>query len=192
MFSGIISWQAPILAIDHGTFTMYDIFGDLTLGQSIAHDGACMTISALGQESYSFFVMEESFAKTNFASKKVWQSFNVERSIKYGDPVDGHFVSGHIDTTASVKMIEKKEDGSRYVTITLPSSSRPYLIDKGSIAINGVSLTVIDPKLDTDRCLVAVSLIPYTMAHTNLGTLQIGDLVNIELDMLGKYVVGKQ
>ncbi len=171
MFSGIISWQAPILAIDHGTFTMQDIFGDLVLGQSIAHDGACMTVSALGQESYSFFVMEESFAKTNFASKKVWQSFNVEKSIKYGDPVDGHFVTGHIDTTGVVNAIEKREDGSRYVTLSLPCSSRPYLIDKGSIAINGVSLTAIDPRLDNNSCLFAISLIPYTMAHTNLGTL---------------------
>lgn len=192
MFSGIISWQVPIIAIDHGTFTVKSIVGNVMLWQSIAHDGACMTISAIGQESYSFFAMQETLEKTNFTQKKVWQTFNIEASIKYGDPIDGHFVSGHIDTTAVIKHIDKRDDESQYISLSLTSSSRPYLIDKGSIAINGVSLTVIGPRVDNDHCLFAVSLIPYTLVHTNLGTLKIGDIVNIEFDMLGKYVMNKK
>ncbi len=189
MFSGIAQWQAPILSIDQGLFTVFNIFDKVVLGQSIAHDGACMTVTEIGDESYSFFAMQETLEKTNFQDKKVWQSFNVEQCIKYGDLVDGHFVSWHIDTTGFIYDSVQREDASHYVTIATDVMYRPYLIDKGSVALNGISLTVIDPHIYETHCLFSVSLIPFTLAHTNRNTLQKDDRVNIEYDMIAKYAV---
>lgn len=99
MFSGIIEQKAKILQIESGRFTVENTFqGSLSIGQSIAHDGACMTIESFKDDSYTFFVMEESLKKTNFSQKNIGDSFNVERCLQVGDRIDGHFVSGHIDT----------------------------------------------------------------------------------------------
>lgn len=165
MFSGIIESTAKILQITDGHFTVENVFEEpLEIGQSIAHDGACMTIESWNQESYTFFVMEESLKRTNFGAKQVGDTFNVERCVKVGDRIDGHFVTGHIDTTGRLESIESISDGSKIYTVTFPREYTKYLVSKGSISINGVSLTVMSPSSGS----LQVSLIPLTQEMTNL------------------------
>lgn len=191
MFSGIVEWVAKILHRDGGQITMQNIFQEpLVLGQSIAHDGACMTITDIQEWWYSFFVMEESLSKTQLGTKKVWDSLNVERSLQIGQRLDGHMVTGHIDTTGQVISLDACTDGSRDLVISLSPQYGEYVLPKGSITINGVSLTVVDvyPADDGEK-YIKVCLIPYTFTSTNLWWLQIWDSVNIECDMMAKYIV---
>nr|MDD3719910.1 riboflavin synthase [Candidatus Gracilibacteria bacterium] len=184
MFSGIIEKKSKILSINAGKFTIENTFSDLNEGQSIAHDGACMTLTKIDSKSYTFFTMEESLKRTNFGNKKIGDYFNVERCVKYGDRIDGHFVTGHIDTTGIVNKVENKSDDSRVIFIKFDNKFNNLIIEKGSIAVNGASLTLVDVGND----FFSISLIPYTLEHTNLGDLKVGDIVNLEFDMLGKYV----
>lgn len=185
MFSGIIEHKARILSVHNGVFTMQNPFQDaIQEGQSIAHDGACMTLTALTHDTYSFFAMEETLQVTNFWNKSVWDTFNVERSLKLGDRLDGHMVSGHIDTVGRVADLLYNDDASLLLTIQSDTLEKQYIIQKWSIALNGVSLTVVDVTVDT----FTVSLIPLTQSWTNLWQLRIGDIVNIEYDMIAKYV----
>ncbi|MDD3793679.1 MAG: riboflavin synthase [Candidatus Gracilibacteria bacterium] len=185
MFSGIIENKARILDIDNGTFTVENIFKKpLKQGISVAHDGACMTIIESDSDKYSFFVMEESIKKTNFKTKKIGDFFNVEESLKLSDTMDGHFVSGHVDTTGTVEKIIENDDGSKYYFINYDFKYNNLVIEKGSITINGVSLTVVDDKKD----YLSVSIIPHTQSITNIGLLKVGDTVNLEFDILGKYI----
>jgi riboflavin synthase len=202
MFTGIIEKKGHILDIHQGVFTIENPFSDtekLVLWQSISHDGACMTITDIGnawrktgRPYYSFFTMEESWKQTNFWSKNIGNSFNVERAMIYGQRVDGHMVSGHIDTTAEIYEISKNSDDSRNVNIQLSPEDEKYCIYKGSIAINGVSLTVAEIKQVKGIYLLTVCLIPYTREHTNLSSLNVWDIVNVEFDMAGKYILNSQ
>jgi len=188
MFTGIIEKKSKIISIKNGKKCVENPFwNDLQLGQSIAHDGACMTIESFDNEKYCFFVMEESLKKTNFWEKKVWDYFNIERCLKTWDRIDGHFVSGHIDTTGRISTLEKKDDNSLILWISFPEVFSKYTIEKWSIAINGVSLTIVDKK----KWYISVSLILLTQDWTNLGKLILWDSVNIEFDMLGKYILNK-
>jgi len=188
MFSWIIEKKAKILHKEWGRFTIENLFWDeLKLGQSIAHDGACMTIESLQDDSYTFFMMEESLNKTNFWNKKIGDSFNIERCIQVWDRIDGHFVSWHIDTTWEVTTLEKVDDGSLILGISFPESFWKYVIDKWSITINGTSLTIVERQ----DWYISVSLIPITQDWTNLWELEIWDHVNLEFDMLGKYILNK-
>ncbi|MDD3302917.1 MAG: riboflavin synthase [Candidatus Gracilibacteria bacterium] len=184
MFSGIVEKKAEIISIENGLFTIKEDTKELSMGQSIAHDGACMTLCEIGVDFYKFFAMEETLKRTNFGTKKVGDSFNVEKSVRYGDRMDGHFVTGHIDTTGEVYKIDKKEDNSKVVYIKFPCEFKNLLVEKGSIAVNGVSLTLVEVGDD----FFSISLIPYTLDITNLGELVIGSIVNLEFDILGKYV----
>ncbi|MDQ7009064.1 MAG: riboflavin synthase [Candidatus Gracilibacteria bacterium] len=185
MFSGIIEKKAKILNIDNGNYTVDNIFNKiLKTGISIAHDGACMTITESDSEKYSFFVMEESIKRTNFKNKKTGDFFNIEGSLKLLDTMDGHFVSGHIDTTGEVVNIKENNDGSKYYNIKFSNKYSNLIIDKGSITINGVSLTIVDDLGDQ----LSVSIIPLTQEITNIGDLKISDTVNLEFDILGKYI----
>ncbi|MDD2693304.1 MAG: riboflavin synthase [Candidatus Gracilibacteria bacterium] len=185
MFSGIIEHQAKILDKKDGLFRMENTFGNsLKEGQSIAHDGACMTLTKIENNYYEFFAMEETLRVTNFGTKKVNDTFNVERCIQIGERLDGHFVTGHIDTTGTVTRLEKKDDGSLIYGVNFDPKYNNLLIEKGSITLNGVSLTVVEVR----DGFLSVSLIPLTQDWTNLGTSEIGDTVNLEFDMIGKYV----
>lgn len=186
MFSGIIEHQAKILERKDGLFTVENHFieTDLKIGQSIAHDGACMTLTNISPASYQFFVMQESLNVSSLGKKTVWDSLNVERSLLVSDRVDGHFVTGHIDTVWTVLSLEEIKDGSKILTIHFPEKYSSYTIRKGSITINGVSLTIVDDEPWT----ISVSIIPLTQEITNLWKLQKGDTVNLEFDMMGKYV----
>lgn len=187
MFSGIIEKKAKILNIDNGIFTIEKVIHDenLTVWQSVAHDGACMTLTEVSDTNYTFFIMEESLSKTNFWSKKVWEYVNIERCIKANDRIDGHFVSGHIDTTGKISKLEKKEDNSLIIWVSFQEEFSKYTINKWSIALNGVSLTIVD----RSPWYISVSLIPLTQDWTNLWELKIWENINIEFDMLGKYIL---
>lgn len=185
MFSGIIEKQAKILDKKWWKFVIENHFWEeLKLWQSIAHDWACMTIESYDTNSYTVFVMEESLEKTNFGTKNIGDSFNIERCLQVGDRIDGHFVSWHIDTTGVVEHLEYKEDGSLIIKIWFDSNNSHFIIDKWSITINGVSLTIVSRR----EWYLSVSIIPLTQDWTNLWTLQIGSTVNLEFDMLGKYI----
>lgn len=185
MFSGIIEHQAKILKKEGGLFRVENTFSDsLKEGQSIAHDGACMTLTTITPEYYEFFAMEETLRVTNFGTKKIHDTFNVERCIQIGERLDGHFVTGHIDTIGTVAELDKKSDGSLIYGVTFDTKYNNLLIEKGSITINGVSLTVVD----VEDGFLSVSLIPLTQDWTNLGTSNLSDIVNLEFDMIGKYV----
>lgn len=188
MFTGIIEQKAGILHIDEWRFTIENHFSNnLKLGQSIAHDGACMTIESFDEEKYTIFVMEESLKKTNFWEKRTWDFFNIERCMQVGDRIDGHFVSGHIDTTWNVTFREIKNDGSLILGISFDPKFSKYTIEKWSISINGVSLTIVEIR----EWYISVSLIPLTQDWTNLWKLIISNSVNIEFDMLWKYILNK-
>ena len=186
MFTGIIEKKSSILSVDWWKFTVENHFwSDLKVGQSIAHDGACMTIESFNDNAYSFFVMEESLNKTNFWNKRPWGYFNIARCFKAEDRVDGHFVSGHIDISWVVSSLDKKQDGSLIVWVDFSEEFSKFTIKKWSIAINWVSLTVVDKK----PAYISVSLIPLTQDWTNLWDLQVWESVNLEFDMLGKYIL---
>jgi riboflavin synthase len=185
MFSGIIEKKAKILNIENWNYTVENIFKkNLKVWISIAHDWACMTITESNAEKYSFFVMEESIKKTNFKNKKSWDFFNIEWSLKLSDTMDWHFVSGHIDTTWKVTKIVENSDWSKYYYIKFDSKYSNLIIEKGSITINWVSLTIVDDLWDS----LSVSIIPLTQQITNIWELKIWDLVNLEFDILGKYI----
>ncbi|PJA48198.1 MAG: riboflavin synthase [candidate division SR1 bacterium CG_4_9_14_3_um_filter_40_9] len=185
MFTGIVE-KAKIIAITGGTFMIQDIFGkQLKQGESISHDGACMTLTKIAGKQYTFFAMEETFRRTNFEDKKPGDYFNVERSLKLGSRLDGHFVSGHIDTVGKVTKIIHNKDGSIDMFISYPKTYNRYVVYKGSIAVNGVSLTVVKDAANT----FSVSLIPITLEKTNLSLLKVGDKANLEFDILAKYIL---
>jgi len=188
MFSGIIENKAKIIAIDNGRFEIENSFDQpLNLGQSIAHDGACMTLEKFDDESYTFFAMQESLDLTNFWNKNIWDYFNVERCLKVWDRIDGHFVTGHIDTTWTVTVFEQNSDESWRLWISFDENNSKYVVKKWSISINWVSLTVV---AETAGYL-EVCVIPLTLEITNLWKLQISDHVNLEFDMLWKYILKK-
>lgn len=184
MFSWIVEKKSKILSINNWLFEVENTFLDLNLWQSIAHDWACMTLTEITDKSYKFFAMEETFKRTNFYTKKVWDYFNVERCIRYGDRIDWHFVTWHIDTTWKIDKIENKDDCSKIIYINFPVSYKNLLIEKWSIAVNWVSLTLVEVWND----FFSISLIPFTLEHTNLWELILWDIVNLEFDMFGKYV----
>ncbi len=184
MFNWIVEKKSKIISINAWEYCIESTFDDLKEWQSIAHDWACMTITKIDPASYTFFTMEESLKKTNFWLKNVWDFFNVERCIRYGDRIDWHFVTWHIDSTWIVDIIENKNDGSRVIFIKFNESFNKLLIEKWSIAVNGASLTIVEVWND----FFSISLIPYTLEHTNLWELKVWDTVNLEFDMLGKYV----
>lgn len=185
MFSGIIEQTSSIVSRNGGIFTVENKFNEpLSIGQSIAHDGACMTITGINSDSYVFFVMQESLARTNFWNKKIGDTFNVERSIRADSRIDGHFVSGHIDTVGTIRKIQDQPDNSHLVRIEFDSRYSTFIIEKWSIAINGISLTIVEAGND----YLTVSIIPHTWNVTNIGKIIVWSKVNIEFDMIGKYI----
>ena len=185
MFSWIIQAKSKIISADKWNFVVENNFTEpLEIWESIAHDGTCMTITSFDTERYSFFVMEESLKLTNFLQKKPWNFFNVERSLKLNDAVNGHFVTGHIDTIWDVTEIIKNWDGSIEIFIRFPDKFKNNIIDKWSITVNWVSLTIC---ANWDNYL-SVSIIPHTQEVTNLWLLEVWDNVNLEFDMIWKYI----
>jgi riboflavin synthase len=193
MFSGIVEEMATLVAISHDKenidFTFKCSFTDeLKIDQSVSHNGVCLTVVSIKDGCYTVTAMKETLIRTNLGLLKVGDRVNIERSMIMNGRLDGHIVQGHVDETAKCIAMEDA-DGSTYFTFQYPldkaMARRGYFtVDKGSVTINGVSLTVISPTDDTFR----VAIIPYTRENTNFADIMVGSVVNIEFDILGKYI----
>jgi riboflavin synthase len=189
MFTGIIEAVATVKNIVQDGSNVHFIIEspiatELKVDQSVAHNGVCLTVVALMGRQYKVTAVAETLAKTNLGTWKTGDEVNIERSLKVGDRLDGHFVQGHVDTTATC--IEKKTlDGSWLFRFRFPKQYAALVIEKGSICINGVSLTVFDVGMDE----FTVTIIPYTYTHTNFHGVATSSVVNIEFDVLGKYLL---
>ncbi len=185
MFSGIVTDLGKIAYFDleKKVIEINTNLKNLFLGQSISCSGVCLTVASIKKNSFLCNLSEETISKTNLNQKKVGDILNLEKSLKLGDEINGHLVYGHVDETCSLKSI-KKLDGSNIITFSLSSNLRKYLAPKCSISIDGISLTV-------NRVLKKnfnVSIIPYTWKNTSLKKSKVGDMLNIEIDMLARYV----
>lgn len=188
MFSGIIEGLEKPVKINKDKQTMILTLPipkgwNLNEGDSINVDGVCSTINHLGNSSFSIYYMPETLSKTTMGNLNTDHFFNLERSLNLNSLVGGHLVLGHADTTAILKSIKSQQD-SKVLKFKISSQFTKYIIYKGSITINGVSLTIV---LVNKKSFI-VSLIPYTLKHTNLGNLRVGDKVNIEVDLMAKYL----
>jgi riboflavin synthase len=190
MFTGIIESTGTILSIrktKEGTTLILDARGisaRVNKGDSVSVDGICLTVSAKNGKNLSFDVSAETRNRTNFLVRSKGDSVNLELPMTGSSLLSGHFVQGHVEGVGRVKKWIRNDDDIR-LFVEIPAELLPYCVPKGSIAINGVSLTVAAMK----GPLLSVALIPYTLAHTNLDELEPGNLVNIETDIIGRYVV---
>ena len=190
MFSGIVETLAKVEKIEKdGTnihFTLSSAITDtLKIDQSISHNGVCLTVVNISGNTYTVTAIEETLIKTNLGILEVGSIVNLEKAMKMDALLDGHIVQGHVDTTATVTEIDKKE-GSTYFTFNYDPSMLEYqTVDKGSISVNGVSLTVVNSK----KGQFQVAIIPYTIENTNFKHFEIGTVVNLEFDILGKYIL---
>ena len=197
MFSGIVEEMATVVAInkyqENIDFTLKCTFVDeLQIDQSIAHNGVCLTVVSMKEDTYTVTAMKETLDRSNLGLLKVGDQVNLERSMLMNGRLDGHIVQGHVDETATCTDVQDA-DGSTYFTFTYHADKemarRGYFpVDKGSVTVNGISLTVCNP---TDNGFT-VAIIPYTREHTNFCDIKIGDIVNIEFDILGKYIARLQ
>lgn len=193
MFSGIIEEFATIVAIEKDRenidFSLKCSFTDeLKIDQSVAHNGVCLTVVKIDGDIYTVTAMKETLERSNLGLLKVGDKVNVERSMLMNGRLDGHIVQGHVDETAVCTAMEDA-DGSTYFTFEYPENTEMarkgyFTVDKGSVTVNGVSLTVCNPGANTFQ----VAIIPYTLEHTNFCDIKPGSVVNIEFDILGKYI----
>jgi len=156
----------------------------LKIGESVALNGVCLTVTKISKNKGSFEMIDETTKKTDLGNLKTGNIVNIERSLKAGDRLEGHFVLGHVDGVATLKKIQKKPKEVQ-IWFEVPKKLPRYIVKKGSIALDGISFTVVEIK----KNLVSVCLIPYTVQVTNFKTKKIGDKINIETDILGKYIL---
>ncbi len=193
MFTGIIETVATIADISgEGSNVHYTIespiAAELKVDQSVAHNGVCLTVVAISGNTYKVTAVAETLTKTSLREWRVGNKVNLERALKLGDRLDGHFVQGHVDTTGTC--VEKQTlEGSWLFRFRFPENYAALIIEKGSICVDGVSLTAFNVGRDE----FMVTIIPYTYTHTNFDTIEKGCLINLEFDVLGKYLVrGKE
>ncbi len=193
MFSGIVEETAVVTAIEHDLDNVHltlrcSFTSELGIDQSIAHNGVCLTVVKLNGEEYTVTAMRETLLRSNLGDLKVGDEVNVERSMMMNGRLDGHIVQGHVDQTAECIAIEDQEGSHQYTfryRFDREMAKRGYFtVDKGSVTVNGVSLTVCNPTEDSFQ----VCIIPYTYEHTNFHCFQIGSRVNLEFDIIGKYL----
>ena len=188
MFTGIIETTTTILALEiqgtnlHLTFAK-PVDWEIRIDQSIAHNGVCLTVVAIDKDSYTLTAVQETLLKTSLAAWKVGDRVNLERCMPANGRFDGHIVQGHVDQVGTIESITD-EGGSWLVKFSYSPNSQNIVVEKGSICINGVSLTAFNAEENS----FIVTLIPYTWEHTNFSTLLVGDKVNLEFDIIGKYV----
>ena len=188
MFTGIIETLAILNQLEsNGTNKSFwletSITNELKIDQSIAHNGVCLTVEAIENNIYKVTAIEETLQKTNLQSWKLNDLVNIERCLSFNGRLDGHFVQGHVDTTAICKNIIDK-NGSWEFEFEFDEKFASLVIEKGSICVNGTSLTCFNV---TQNCFT-VAIIPYTYHHTNISNLVVGSIVNIEFDIIGKYI----
>ncbi len=197
MFSGIIEEFATVVAIkkdrDNIDFTLHCSFVDeLGIDQSVAHNGVCLTVVRIENGNYTVTAMKETLERSNLGLLQVGDKVNVERSMMMNGRLDGHIVQGHVDETARCTAVEDA-NGSTYFTFAYKQDKEMarngyFTVDKGSVTVNGVSLTVCNPTENTFQ----VAIIPYTFEHTNFCDIQVGSVVNLEFDIIGKYIARLQ
>jgi len=188
MFTGIIETLGTISEIRKENDNLHikvksSITSELKIDQSVSHNGVCLTVVAIDNDEYTVTAIRETIEKTNISDWKANDNVNLERAMKLGDRLDGHIVQGHVDQTAICRTVEEA-NGSWYFTFEYDTMPGNLTIEKGSITVNGVSLTVVDSKPNT----FSVAIIPYTYEHTNFNAFDVGTKVNLEFDVIGKYV----
>jgi riboflavin synthase len=188
MFTGIIESLGVVREIvadrDNLHITVDSAITDaLKIDQSVAHNGVCLTVVSIHQNLYTVTAIAETLKKTNLSNLKVGDSINLERAMRLGDRLDGHIVQGHVDQIGTCVACSDTK-GSWYFTFEYADTKGNITIEKGSITVNGVSLTVVDSKKNQ----FSVAIIPYTYEHTNFHTFSIGTTVNLEFDLIGKYI----
>lgn len=188
MFTGIIETLGIIQEIKKDNENLHitiesSITNELKIDQSVAHNGVCLTVVDINENKYTVTAIRESIEKTNIGNWKVGQTINLERAMKLGDRLDGHIVQGHVDQVGVCKNVQNA-NGSWYFTFEYNSDLNNITIEKGSITINGVSLTVVNSLKNE----FSVAIIPYTYEHTNFNSFEKGTIVNLEFDVIGKYV----
>lgn len=193
MFSGIVEEAGVVTAVKRyeGNVDLTvkcSFVNELKIDQSVSHNGVCLTVVDLGKDAYTVTAMKETLLRSNIGDLKKGDKVNLERSMMMNGRLDGHIVQGHVDTTAQCVEIRNAE-GSHYFRFRYAAdqemAKRGYIVvDKGSVTVNGVSLTVCNPS-DNE---FEVAIIPYTYENTNFGTLKVGDKVNLEFDIIGKYI----
>ena len=192
MFTGIIEKMGIVHeVIEQGTnktiWVTSDLASELKIDQSVAHNGVCLTVIAIEGTQYTVTAIKESLDKTNLNDLNVGSKVNIERAMKLGARLDGHIVQGHVDQVGQCTQA-KETAGSWLYTFTYDAAMKNITIEKGSITINGVSLTVIDSGISE----FSVAIIPYTYEHTNFHEFQVGTRVNLEFDVVGKYIAKMQ
>ena len=188
MFTGIIETIGIVSNIEKDLenihFTIKSaITNELKIDQSVAHNGVCLTVVEISGDEYVVTAIKETIDKTNIGDLQVGDEINLERAMKLGDRLDGHIVQGHVDETGVCVGI-KDEEGSTFFTFEYHSNNNNVTIEKGSITVNGVSLTVVNSKENK----FSVAIIPYTLEHTVFKNFKVGTKVNLEFDVIGKYV----
>lgn len=188
MFTGIIEAAGEITKIEQEGTNFHisvrsPITHELKIDQSLAHDGVCLTVVAIEGDVYTVTAIHETMIKTRLGDWKVGHTVNLERAMQAGARLDGHIVQGHVDGVGECLDV-KEVDGSWYYTFRYEVTPEHILVDKGSVCVNGISLTVVEPVADTFK----VAIIPYTYEHTNFSDLQAGDKINLEFDIIGKYI----
>ena len=193
MFNGIVYNQVTIKSLRRNPryvsgslvieITSNIKFKKTDIGESVCCDGVCLTLIRIKKNSFLFYLSKETLNRSNFKNVRVGKRINIEKSLYHGKKISGHYVQGHVDTTVSVKSI-KIIDKSWFVYFTLDKKYKKFIVEKGSISINGVSLTVSKVKRNSFQ----ITIIPHTLRLTNLVNLKKGDEVNIEFDIVGKYL----
>lgn len=188
MFTGIIETLGIVKDIVKEEENLHltinsSITNELKIDQSVAHNGVCLTVVGIENDNYTVTAIKETIDKTNVGDWKINDIVNIERAMKLGDRLDGHIVQGHVDQVGLCKSVEET-DGSWKFTFEYDAALNNITIEKGSITVNGVSLTVVDSKINE----FSVAIIPYTFEHTNFKSFKIGTKINLEFDVIGKYV----
>ncbi len=188
MFTGIIEATGKVEKIDRNESNIDFVLScpftqELKIDQSLAHNGCCLTVVEINQDSYKVTAINETLEKTNLNFWNIGTEVNLERCLKFEGRLDGHIVQGHVDKTGTVESIENQE-GSYFITINYEESAEYTTVPQGSITVNGISLTVAD----SGEGKFSVAIIPYTWEFTNMKNLKKGDVVNLEFDIIGKYV----
>ena len=188
MFTGIVTAVGTLRRVDRGAegleLTIACPYTDLQPGESIAVDGACLTVQGLAPGGFISHVIRTSLDRTRFGEYAVGRRLNLERALRMGDRLGGHLVQGHVDGVGQVDRVEQRED-ARLLDLRVPDDVARVSVPLGSITVDGVSLTV---NAKPGTCLVQISLIPFTLQHTTLGERRVGDGVHLEADTIGKYV----
>jgi len=188
MFTGIIEAVGEIKEIkEEGLNKSFKInspiSAELKIDQSVSHDGVCLTVTEIQDHCHWVTAVSETLNRTQLSQWKIGGRINLERAMVLGQRLDGHMVQGHVDAVGKIEAIDSKE-GSWEIMISFPTEYAKLLVDKGSVCVNGISLTVITPTLT----IFKVAIIPYTWEHTQLSAVILGDYVNLEFDILGKYL----